>query len=53
MLYLLIKAAVSGVIVAVVSETARRNPGLGAECQLTVACYAAVVAVGPRFGLRL
>src|SRR3954466_16370962 len=30
MLYLLIKAAVSGVIVAVVAETARRNPGLGA-----------------------
>ena len=30
MLYLLIKAAISGVIVAVVSETARRSPGLGA-----------------------
>jgi len=30
MLYLLLKAAVSGVIVAVVSETARRSPGLGA-----------------------
>ena len=30
MLYLLIKAAISGVIVAVVSETARRSPGIGA-----------------------
>ncbi len=30
MLYLILKAAISGVIVAVVSETARRNPGLGA-----------------------
>jgi hypothetical protein len=116
MLYLLIKAAISGVIVAVVSETARRHPGLGAlivslplvsilgmiwlwrdthdpqrlaahagatfwyvlpslpmflllpalirrgagfwpalgaACLLTVALYAAMVAIGPRFGLRL
>lgn len=30
MLYLLIKAAISGMIVAVVSETARRSPGVGA-----------------------
>ena len=30
MLYLLIKAAASGLIVAVVSEAARRSPGLGA-----------------------
>lgn len=30
MLYLAVKAALSGVIIAVVSETARRNPGLGA-----------------------
>ncbi len=30
MLYLLFKAAISGVIVAVVSETARRSPSLGA-----------------------
>jgi len=30
MLYLLIKAGLSGVIVALVSETARRSPGLGA-----------------------
>lgn len=30
MLYLIIKAAFSGVIIAVVSETARRSPGLGA-----------------------
>ena len=29
MLYLLIKAAISGVIVALVSEIARRNPGWG------------------------
>ena len=29
MLYLVIKAAVSGVIVALVSEIARRNPGAG------------------------
>jgi hypothetical protein len=116
MLYLLIKAAVSGVIIAVVSETARRSPGLGAlivslplvsilgmiwlwrdthdperlaahagstfwyvlptlpmflllpallrrgvgfwpalgaGCLLTVSLYGAMVAVGPRFGLRL
>jgi hypothetical protein len=30
MLYLAVKAALSGVIVAVVSEIARRNPGFGA-----------------------
>jgi hypothetical protein len=30
MLYLLIKAAFSGVIVAIVSEVARRSPGFGA-----------------------
>lgn len=30
MLYLVIKAAISGVIVALVSEIARKNPGLGA-----------------------
>ena len=30
MTYLLLKAAISGVIVAVVSEVARRNPGAGA-----------------------
>ncbi|MGZ3276405.1 MAG: DUF3147 family protein [Caulobacteraceae bacterium] len=116
MLYLMIKAAISGVIVAVVSETARRSPGLGAlivslplvsilgmiwlwrdthdpqrmaahvgatfwyvlpsmpmfllmpalirrgvgfwpalgaGCLLTVALYAAMVALGPRLGLRL
>ena len=29
MLYLVLKAALSGVIVAVVSEVAKRNPGLG------------------------
>jgi hypothetical protein len=30
MVYLLIKAALSGVIIAVVSEVARRSPGVGA-----------------------
>ncbi|OFX05098.1 MAG: hypothetical protein A3E78_10720 [Alphaproteobacteria bacterium RIFCSPHIGHO2_12_FULL_63_12] len=30
MSYLIFKALVSGIIIAVVSETARRNPGLGA-----------------------
>ena len=30
MLYLLLKAAISGVIIAVVSETAKRSPGAGA-----------------------
>ncbi len=30
MLYLLVKAAVSGAIVAIVSEVAKRNPGFGA-----------------------
>ena len=29
MLYLIVKAALSGVIVAIVSEVARRSPGLG------------------------
>jgi hypothetical protein len=116
MLYLLIKAAISGVIVAVVSETARKSPGLGAlivslplvsilgmiwlwhdthdpqrmaahvgatfwyvlpslpmfllmpalirrgmdfwpalglGCLLTIACYGAMMAIGPRLGLRL
>jgi hypothetical protein len=116
MLYLAIKAAASGVIVALVSETARRNPGAGgllaslplisvlgmiwlwrdthdairmaahseatfwfvlpslpmfllipfllrngvgfwtslvAGCVLTVALYTAMLALGPRIGLRL
>jgi hypothetical protein len=116
MLYLLVKAAISGLIVAVVSETARRSPGLGAlivslplvsilgmiwlwrdthdpnrmaahvgatfwyvlptmpmfllmpalirrgvgfwpalgaGCLLTIALYGAMVALGPRFGLKL
>lgn len=30
MLYLILKAAISGLIIAVVSETAKRSPGLGA-----------------------
>lgn len=30
MLYLVVKAALSGVIIAIVSELAKRNPGLGA-----------------------
>lgn len=30
MMYLLIKAGISGVIIAIVSEVARRSPGLGA-----------------------
>lgn len=30
MLYLFIKAAVSGIIIAIVSEVAKRNPGFGA-----------------------
>lgn len=30
MLYLILKAALSGVIIAVVSETAKRSPGFGA-----------------------
>ena len=116
MLYMLIKAAISGMIVAVVSETARRSPGLGAlivslplvsilgmiwlwhdtanperlaahagatfwyvlpslpmflvlpvllrrglgfwpalgaGCALTVVLYAAMVAIGPKLGLKL
>ncbi|MGE5722043.1 MAG: DUF3147 family protein [Sphingomonadales bacterium] len=116
MLYLIIKALLSGAIIAVVSEVARRSPGLGAlivslplvsilgmlwlwrdthdpvrlaahaqatfwyvlptlpmflalpamlraglsfwlalaiACALTIALYAAMIAVGARFGLRL
>lgn len=30
MLYLIIKAALSGIIIAIVSEVAKRNPGFGA-----------------------
>ena len=30
MLYLVVKAAISGIIIAVVSEVAKRNPGIGA-----------------------
>ena len=30
MLYLIIKAALSGIIIAIVSEVAKRNPGIGA-----------------------
>ena len=30
MLYLVIKAALSGIIIAIVSEVAKRNPGFGA-----------------------
>ena len=116
MLYLFIKAAVSGIIVAIVSEVAKRYPGFGAliaslplvsvlgmlwlwrdkpdvpnmaahveatfwfvlpslpmfllipvllrsgwsfwaallaGCALTVALYLAMMAIGPRFGLKL
>src|SRR5690349_24588662 len=116
MLYLAIKAAISGVIVAIVSEVAKRYPGFGAliaslplvsvlgmiwlwrdqpdvantaahieatfwfvlpslpmfllmpylmrhglafwasllvGCTLTIGLYIAMVAIGPRFGLRL
>jgi hypothetical protein len=116
MIYLIVKAALSGILIAVVSETARRSPGFGAliaslplisvlgmiwlwrdtgdpvrlaahasatfwyvlpslpmfllipallkrgvafwpalaaGCALTVALYAIMTAVGPRFGLRL
>jgi len=116
MLYLVIKALLSGIIVAAVSEIARRNPGAGgllaslplvsvlgmiwlwrdtsdpvrlaahaeatfwyvmpslpmfllipwmlrsgwsfwasllAGCLLTMALYAAMIALGPKFGLRL
>lgn len=116
MLYLLIKAALSGVVIAVASEVARRWPGLGAlivslplvsvlamiwlwrdtgdpvrmaahsqatfwfvlpslpmfmliplllrqgvpfwvslaaGCALTIVLYLSMVAIGPRFGLRL
>jgi hypothetical protein len=116
MLYLVIKSALSGVIIAIVSEVAKRHPGFGAliaslpmvsvlgmiwlwhdkpdvpnmaahvqatfwfvlpslpmflvipwllkagvgfwlalsiGCLLTVVFYSAMIAVGPRFGLRL
>jgi len=116
MLYLTIKAALSGVLIAIISEVAKRYPGVGAliaslplvsvlgmiwlwrdkpdaanmaahaeatfwfvlpslpmfliipwlmrsglsfwlslliGCVVTVALYSAMVAVGPRFGLRL
>ncbi|MBS0331391.1 MAG: DUF3147 family protein [Proteobacteria bacterium] len=116
MVYLILKAAISGVIIAVVSETAKRWPGLGAliaslplvsilgmiwlwrdthdpvrmerhvgatfwfvlpslpmfllvpalmkrgapfwaalaaGCALTIGLYLGMVAVGPRFGLKL
>ena len=116
MIYMIVKAALSGIIIAIVSETARRSPGFGAliaslplisvlgmiwlwrdtgdpvrlaahasatfwyvlpslpmflfipallkrgvafwpalaaGCALTVALYAIMTAVGPRFGLRL
>ena len=116
MLYLVVKAAISGIIIALVSEIARRSPGLGGllaslplisilsviwlwrdtgdavriaahlqstfwfvlpslpmfvlipallrdgfgfwaaltiGCMLTITLYAAMLAIGPRFGLQL
>jgi hypothetical protein len=115
-LYLILKAAISGVIIAIVSEAAKRSPGagaliaslplvsvlgmmwlwrdthdpqrmashagatfwyvlpslpmfllipallkwgvpfwaaLGAGCALTISLYLGMIAIGPRFGLRL
>ena len=37
MLYLLVKAVVSGVLIATISEVARRNPGLGRSARLAAA----------------
>lgn len=58
MLCLILKAAVSGVIIAIVSETAMRSPGAfwsapGAGCVLTIGLYVGTTAVGPRFGRKL
>jgi hypothetical protein len=54
-LYLVIKAAVSGVIVAAVSEIARRYPGWGGLVVVagTLALYAAMFWAAPRLGLKL
>lgn len=64
MLYLVIKAAISRAIIAIVSEVAKRNPALGAlivsfwvsllvGCALTIALYISMTWLGPRFGLQL
>ena len=47
MLYLTIKAALSGIIIAIVSEVARRSPTLGALCRV------AAVGFDPRHTLAV
>ena len=39
MLYLAIKAALSGIIIAIVSEVAKRNPGIGALIAANMAAH--------------
>lgn len=49
MLYLAAKALISGILVAIASEGARRWPGWGA----LIVSLPLVSILGPRFGVRL
>jgi hypothetical protein len=55
MLYLVVKAVVSGVLIATISEVARRNPGWGGftlkiakDVQIHIAIATALPGVFPR-----
>lgn len=51
--YFLLKAALSGMIIAIVSEVARRAPALAIGCTMTVLLYLAMVWALGHFGVRL
>ena len=54
MLYLVLKAALSGVIIAAVSEIARRSPGFGARgASPPLVSILATIWAGPKLGLTL
>ena len=49
-MYFILKAVISGLLIAVASGLAKRYPGIGA---LMVGLYALMTWLGPRFGLQL
>ncbi len=54
MAFLILKALLSGVIVALVSEVAKRNPGIGGLiASLPLISVLGMIWLGPRFGLKL
>lgn len=53
-MYVLIKAVISGILIAAASEAGRRSAWLGALIvSLPLVSSQAMVRIGPKFGLRL